>query len=173
MFIQRRSVALIALVALLFGNAAGWVHVGCHQHCHSNECHLESVLSESGLSESGLGELSPSDCCGAHHHHGDHQHADHNHGPDPSLPPDLNLDSLVVTDSPVESGDAPCGHDPHEHDECSICQAFFASRDGIVLPSELTTFWLATVSTDAIVITAAWLDSVEPSSTSVRVPPIA
>lgn len=168
MFIQRRFVALIALVALLFGNAAGWVHVGCHHHCHSNECHHVSVLGELFLDK-----LLPGDCCGAHHHHGDDQHADHNHGPDPSLPPDLNLDSLVVTDSPVESSDAPYGHDPHEHDECSICQAFFASRDGIVLPIELATFWLANVSTDAIVITHAWFGSVEPNSTSVRGPPIA
>ena len=168
MFIQRRFVALIALVALLFGNAAGWVHVGCHQHCHSNECHHVSVLGELFLDK-----LLPGDCCAAHHHHGDDQHADHNHGPDPSLPPDLNLDSLVVTDSPVESSDAPYGHDPHEHDECSICQAFFASRDGIVLPIELATFWLANVSTDAIVITHAWFGSVEPNSTSVRGPPIA
>jgi hypothetical protein len=167
MFFQHRPLALLALASLLFGNVAGWVHVGCHQHEQGIQCCHDLSLGHSHCCDHQTDD-SGQDCC---------------HSDDSLMPPMESLASLVVSVSSQHGEQwpnelaaneqnpgepAPCEHDSQR---CSICQSFFASRTAIVLPNVSVVFQPADFSRELIAETVPWVGSVDLSGLSVRGPP--
>lgn len=107
----RQATPLLALLALLLGNVAGWVHVG--QHAVSSTGH--SLADD--RSQDADQAVRNGNCC---------QHS-------VAKPCGSSADS-PASDSPANSS-PPCGDHEHDADECATCQHFYQARQLIHLDS--------------------------------------
>lgn len=170
---HQRHIAITAILAMLLGNMAGWVHVGCvHESCTIGAAELAS---SSETSEQLVGRSKGSGhhgCC--HHSTGESAEskaADSCSG-ESDTPEHAPHDSEHSPHDP-EHSPHDSEHSPHEPGQCSVCQGFFTTRQACVattvVPSisvEVACQWLPWPSTR--VDCRPQLDS-----TSVRGPPIA
>ncbi|MEM9644014.1 MAG: hypothetical protein AAF989_03380 [Planctomycetota bacterium] len=122
MFSTQKYIAIVLIAALLVGNVAGWLHVGCTHN--SSACCLDDPCSDIACADIECAEIksteveaSTSSC----------EHCDHHLAstPSASLPPS---DLADANDSP---SDAPLPAD-HDHDQCTICQGFLSTRHAVV-----------------------------------------
>ena len=131
-----RPTAIFLIPAMLLGNAAGWVHVGCmHSPC--------SVQVSVDLA--GTGEASESQ---SRRSHLACSHACRHPGSESAAKPDCDDRG---------SSDSSSTDEPHRHDSdrCSICQQFFTTRHVAVslvppscIPAEAISQWLPGPETD-------------------------
>ena len=121
MRIPRNLTAYLALAALLFGNVAGWMHIGCSSPNQS--CCTASVDQDIASLSACRDHVAPESyakhaCC--HHDHAVAEKQSPRHA-------DSAGDDSVPTPA-----------DEHDPDQCSICQSFFSSRHAVVLPCQPT-----------------------------------
>ncbi|MEM9825816.1 MAG: hypothetical protein AAF958_04470 [Planctomycetota bacterium] len=133
----RKPIALVALFALLFGNAAGWTHVGCSAHsaqvCGHGECCSAGIAGHGDPVATAQPEAAAKPKAAARrgaagHHHGCACRGHSHHVG--TVAGDDCRDTSGSEDSPE-----PCPHHhpptPHDPAHCSICQSFFESRDAV------------------------------------------
>lgn len=117
----RKSCVFLCVAALLLGNAAGWVHVGC-VHSPTACC----SHSDSGNTAS---VAPPVACCShSHAHHHEHSH-DSPSASTTSCSGEKTAPSRETQKGSSDPSEFPAEHD---HERCSVCQSFFASRDGML-----------------------------------------
>ncbi|WP_235033433.1 hypothetical protein [Rubripirellula obstinata] len=135
----------IILAALLFGNVAGWVHVGCSGH-HSGCCatKLDNACAETSSSRSCCKHDHRDACCSKESEQAENQAND----PASELP-------------------AP----QHDADRCAICQNFFASREAIMLEYVITQIEPLTICDEVAFADDVFTSNHLSSSQTVRGPP--
>jgi hypothetical protein len=175
MHFQQRSLPLLAFASLLFGNVAGWVHVGCHHHGLIQQCCQNLSIWDSH-------------CCEGCQDHTDQSHQGCRHVR-VALSPSLDSNDAFVkavaagqvvaensggtqigqeTGVPTPGQPMPCERDSQR---CSICQSFFTTRTAIVPSSAVVVSQPTDFSTQLIPDTLQWIASVELTGLSVRGPP--
>ncbi len=173
MFFQRRFVTLLALAALLFGNFAGWVHVGSYAHDHVGHYHIGHYH----IGHHHVGSCCQSVALGTDDCSSDSQTGHHDGASDCCQHDDVSLPrahvDLLVEDLPQDAEPTPTSPCDHDSDQCNICQSFFASRDAVPLQGDLAELRLADVSTELTIVESTWVASIDLSFLSVRGPPLA
>ncbi|MEL6895892.1 MAG: hypothetical protein AAFP90_07310 [Planctomycetota bacterium] len=121
MFPFPRTIATITLAALLFGNAAGWVHVGHH---HAGGCCDASATEAAECRSSG--------CCGddCPFDHGAKEIRDQRLAEKRAAGAATTLPGIGNDASP------PLGR--HHSDHCSICQSFYMTSNGMPASASLS-----------------------------------
>lgn len=127
---RQQYCSYFALVALLFGNVAGLLHVGSHQH--HDACHVVQVASEHSQQ---IEATTQSEGSKKRWHCHCHHHSQSSEQPAGSSPQSSDQQGS----NEEGGGHSPCDHD-REH--CSICQAMAHSSKGSLLD-------LARIETDA------------------------
>lgn len=118
----------LTLAALLFGNVAGWVHVGCSSHqsgCCAAHCNSSALPHDESHCHAHAGHT---------HDHGEQGYSDHgccDHAHTGANEHQTTCQSDVNVILAESESDQPS--EPHDSDRCSICQSFFASRYAIFL----------------------------------------
>lgn len=164
----RTFTASLALAALLLGNVAGWVHVGEHAHhsCGGHARH-EGLVQDSTVNPLATVEQSRRGSCCCDHHHCESK----------SLAKKTATESVAdsaeryLLGATSHSHDAPpCQHD-HDSQQCSVCQAIFACRDGFVTLSPDVRWEVLRAATSVIAESHVCLQTFEPGCFFVRGPP--
>ena len=174
MLFQHRFVSVIALIALLLGNAAGWIHVGSHHHDFAEICcqHVSNTESLGDLDSSAelirnladTSRLPFESGCSCHHQCVERSR------------------SVRLVDSNESAGsreaftqfhDNPCVPCNHDSDDCGICKLFFASRASTEFQVECLFCDTQHVLSDLISESCPRVASVELESISLRGPPLA
>jgi|GEM_PF-3572572 len=113
----------LTLAALLFGNVAGWVHVGCSSHqsgCCVSHCDLSARLHDESHGQTHASHT---------HDHGEHGCCHHAHTSADEHETTCQSDASCA--STESESDQPS--EPHDSNRCSICQSFSASRHAVFL----------------------------------------
>jgi len=129
----RQATPLLALLALLLGNVAGWVHVGQHEMLSAGHSLAD------GRPDDVEQAVREGTCC---------QHS-------PAKPCDGN------SEAPANAS-PPCGDHEHDADECATCQHFYQSRQFVVLDPDCwfpDTILVVSLSVPAHPIVSATLDA--------------
>ena len=158
----RKLVAIFSIAALLLSNVAGWVHIGC-VHSADSCCTTQAAqlpvsaqLSFSAQLPEVQGTGHSSCGCGHHHHH---------HSSTGSSEPAQASESTDAAD------ELPIHGDDHDHDRCSICQSFFASRTCVVIADCVQVAELVVCEVNALPIDSVHEFQSAYDSISVRGPP--
>lgn len=138
----------LTLAVLLFGNAAGWVHVGCSGH-QADCCSAASAAA----SKSAQGD------------HRGHRRCDHDHGSS------CHAESPEKSESTSDKSESESPASGHDSDECAVCQSFFASRHAVVLLEAAGVIESLTVAGDVVLVCDVFAPSHHSSSHTVRGPP--
>ncbi|WP_146598436.1 hypothetical protein [Novipirellula aureliae] len=156
----------LSLAALLFGNVAGWVHVGCSAHpgCsgHPTGC-CRAKLDDA--CETFEDDSCQHSCC--HHDHADACHSETLAHSDESASTDWQTGANKQSSDP--DSEAPVDH--HDSDRCSICQNFFASRHAVALASDVAWVQLLTGGLEVVLVDDLFVPNHRSSIHSVRGPP--
>ena len=136
------------LVALLFGNVAGWVHIGCSHH--SLGCCSET-LANSAKSPSGNPVADD---------HGEHCCCHHECGA---------TGAGEAAEFLASESETPA--DQHDPDTCSVCQSFFASRHASTLVDPVLTIERLAISRDVALVDDVFTADDYTVSHTVRGPP--
>ncbi|MGB7329084.1 MAG: hypothetical protein WBD31_29660 [Rubripirellula sp.] len=148
----RTLTVYITLVALLLGNAAGWVHVGC-SHQASSCCAVDSGGSRKAASlRTSSKEPVGHACC--HHRQ------------------DGSCHSKATADT-ADSGtsDSSLPAEPHDSDGCAVCQSFFASRNAVTLVDSVLAIERLAVSRKVVFLDDVIAPNHQSPSHTVRGPP--
>ncbi|XZE55744.1 hypothetical protein SH139x_001768 [Planctomycetaceae bacterium SH139] len=112
----RQATPLLALLALLLGNVAGWVHVGQHAVLSAGHSLADdrSQDADQAVREGNCCQHSVAKPCGSN--------------------ADAPASDAPASDAPANAA-PPCGDHEHDADECATCQHFYQARQLIHLDS--------------------------------------